>query len=51
MSFISRRALCDHREILTAIRAGEATQAADGMLRHLVSTTDNLMKNPPEKPL
>jgi GntR family transcriptional regulator, transcriptional repressor for pyruvate dehydrogenase complex len=40
------RSLCDHQAILTAIRAGEPTDAADEMLRHLVSTTDNLVKAP-----
>jgi GntR family transcriptional regulator, transcriptional repressor for pyruvate dehydrogenase complex len=37
------RSLCDHRAILAAIRAGQPTQAADEMLRHLVTTTDTLI--------
>jgi GntR family transcriptional regulator, transcriptional repressor for pyruvate dehydrogenase complex len=37
------RSLCDHRAILEAIRAGQPTQAADEMLRHLVTTTDTLI--------
>jgi GntR family transcriptional repressor for pyruvate dehydrogenase complex len=35
--------LADHRAILEAIRAGRATEAADEMLRHLVTTTDGLV--------
>lgn len=34
----------DHRRIYAAIRAGEATTAADAMLEHLVSTTDSLVE-------
>lgn len=33
----------DHRKIADAIRAGQATVAADAMLAHLVSTTDSLV--------
>ncbi|MFJ1764812.1 FadR/GntR family transcriptional regulator [Amycolatopsis sp. NPDC088138] len=35
--------LDDHRRIADAIRAGQATAAADTMLAHLVSTTDSLV--------
>ncbi|MEV0056350.1 FCD domain-containing protein [Saccharopolyspora shandongensis] len=35
--------LRDHREILSAIRAHEPTDAADAMLSHLVRTTDALL--------
>jgi GntR family transcriptional repressor for pyruvate dehydrogenase complex len=37
------RSLCDHRAILAAIRAGQPAEAADEMLRHLVTTTDTLI--------
>lgn len=39
------RSLADHRSILAAIRSGDSTEAADEMLRHLVSTTDSLVKD------
>jgi GntR family transcriptional repressor for pyruvate dehydrogenase complex len=38
------KSLRDHRAILAAIRAGQPTKAADQMLRHLVGTTDGLLK-------
>jgi len=37
------RSLADHRAIAAAITAGQATRAADEMLRHLVGTTDGLL--------
>jgi GntR family transcriptional repressor for pyruvate dehydrogenase complex len=38
------KSLRDHRAIFAAIRAGQPTKAADQMLRHLVGTTDGLLK-------
>ncbi len=38
------RSLADHRAILSAIAAGTPTEAADEMLRHLVSTCDGLLE-------
>jgi GntR family transcriptional regulator, transcriptional repressor for pyruvate dehydrogenase complex len=38
-----QRSLDDHRAILAAIVAGTPTEAADEMLRHLVSTCDGLV--------
>jgi len=38
------QSLEDHRGIVDAIRAHEATQAADRMLAHLVGTTDRLIR-------
>ncbi|CAN5469803.1 FadR/GntR family transcriptional regulator [soil metagenome] len=38
------KSLRDHQAILAAIRAGQPTEAADQMLRHLVGTTDGLLK-------
>jgi GntR family transcriptional repressor for pyruvate dehydrogenase complex len=39
------KSLRDHRAIVAAIRAGQPTKAADQMLRHLVGTTDGLLKD------
>jgi GntR family transcriptional repressor for pyruvate dehydrogenase complex len=39
------RSLCDHQSILAAIQAGRPAEAADEMLRHLVTTTDDLVKS------
>jgi GntR family transcriptional repressor for pyruvate dehydrogenase complex len=39
------KSLKDHRAILTAIRSKNSTRAADQMLRHLVGTTDGLLKS------
>ncbi|MGH3645180.1 MAG: FCD domain-containing protein [Mycobacterium sp.] len=38
------KSLRDHKAILAAIRAGNPAKAADQMLRHLVGTTDGLLK-------
>jgi GntR family transcriptional repressor for pyruvate dehydrogenase complex len=38
--------LHDHQVILAAIRSGNSAEAADEMLRHLVSTTGNLVEDP-----
>lgn len=40
-----QRSLDDHRAILSAIAAGTPTEAADEMLRHLVSTCDGLLED------
>jgi GntR family transcriptional regulator, transcriptional repressor for pyruvate dehydrogenase complex len=40
-----QRSLDDHRAIQAAILAGTPTQAADEMLRHLVSTCDQLLED------
>jgi GntR family transcriptional repressor for pyruvate dehydrogenase complex len=45
-----KKSLRDHHTILTAIRAGQPTKAADQMLRHLVGTTDSLLKAAPRQP-
>jgi GntR family transcriptional repressor for pyruvate dehydrogenase complex len=41
--------LRDHQSILTAIRAGQPTEAADEMLRHLGSTIDALVSKTRER--
>jgi GntR family transcriptional repressor for pyruvate dehydrogenase complex len=38
------KSLRDHQTILAAVRAGNPRKAADQMLRHLVGTTDGLLK-------
>ncbi|WP_099023716.1 FadR/GntR family transcriptional regulator [Mycolicibacterium palauense] len=40
------KSLDDHRQILAAIRAHSADDAAERMMQHLVSTSDHLMANP-----